>query len=68
MAQIMAPEQNTMVTPGTAVFQIGMFVLSILGLSGLVYFFDQPPRPFIKRQYPFDGLVQELGGDPYYKV
>ncbi|TDL25800.1 hypothetical protein BD410DRAFT_784825 [Rickenella mellea] len=47
--------------PRTALFQ---FTLAVLGFVGIGYLSKSlvPERPAVPREYPFSGLVKELGG------
>ena len=51
----------SVVPPRTALFQ---FTLAVLGFVGFGFFVNSivPDRPAVPRQYPFSGLITELGG------
>lgn len=55
-----SPEEYTHFKPGKAVFLIGCWVTSVLGLCGLVSLY-YPDRPSAPRTFP-GGLDIELGG------
>ncbi|GES57804.1 NADH:ubiquinone oxidoreductase kD subunit [Aspergillus terreus] len=57
---VFSPEQYTHVTARKGLFQLGAFVVTFLGLCGVVslYYPDKPSAP---KTYP-DGLEKELGG------
>lgn len=55
-----SPHEYTHVKPGTAFFQIGCFVATVFGLSGIVYVY-YPDKPSVAKSYE-GGLQKELGG------
>ncbi|KAF9883103.1 hypothetical protein FE257_004082 [Aspergillus nanangensis] len=57
---VFSPEQYTHVTPRKGIFQIGAFVVTFLGLCGVVSLY-YPDRPSVPKTYP-EGLEKELGG------
>ncbi len=58
------PERNMVVTPRQGLFQFSMFFVGILALYGIVNMWDKPERVAVRRQYPYDGLSNALGGFP----
>lgn len=42
--------------------QNGLFVLTVLGLCGVVYA-TYPDKPAVPRAFPYDGLREALGGE-----
>ena len=42
--------------------QLGLSVLSVLGLAGVVYL-TYPDKPAVPRTFPYDGLRDALGGE-----
>ncbi|KAF8475879.1 hypothetical protein BDZ91DRAFT_710500 [Kalaharituber pfeilii] len=56
-----SPEVYTWTSPKMAAFQNGLFVLSVLGLCGIVYQF-YPDKPAVPRTFPHGGLREALGG------
>lgn len=52
--------EYTYTTPGKAIFQIGCFVATVFGLSGLVML-SYPDKPSVPREFE-GGLEKELGG------
>ncbi|KIL67527.1 hypothetical protein M378DRAFT_159340 [Amanita muscaria Koide BX008] len=47
------------------------FILAALGFVGVGFFIKEyltPEPPAVRRQYPFDGLVKELGGETENKA
>lgn len=57
---VFSPEQYTHVTARKGLFQVGAFVVTFLGLCGVVSMF-YPDKPSVPKTYP-DGLEKELGG------
>ncbi|THH07377.1 hypothetical protein EW145_g3429 [Phellinidium pouzarii] len=49
------------VPPKTALFQFGI-AASLFGSIMLFAYLSTPEMPAVKRSYPYDGLVKELGG------
>ncbi|KZS94258.1 Ndufb8, NADH dehydrogenase 19kDa subunit [Sistotremastrum niveocremeum HHB9708] len=49
------------VPPRTAARQLGIASASLLAFAWIVYTF-KPESPAVPRQYPYSGLVKELGG------
>jgi NADH dehydrogenase (ubiquinone) 1 beta subcomplex subunit 8 len=56
------------VAPATALRQFAIAVSGFVGFGLLCKYVLVPERPAIPRQYPFDGLVKELGGMEENKV
>jgi NADH dehydrogenase (ubiquinone) 1 beta subcomplex subunit 8 len=56
------------VPPQTALFQFTLVTLGFIGFGFLVKGALIPDRPAIPREYPFSGLVTELGGVDENKV
>ncbi|KAF8554629.1 hypothetical protein OG21DRAFT_1462274 [Imleria badia] len=50
------------VPPRTALFQFTLAASAFVGFGFLCKFVLVPERPTVPREYPFSGLVQELGG------
>jgi NADH dehydrogenase (ubiquinone) 1 beta subcomplex subunit 8 len=50
------------VPPRTALFQFTLATLAFVGFGFLAKAALVPDRPAVPRQYPFSGLVTELGG------
>lgn len=61
-----SPEEYTFATAGKAFFQIGCFVVAVLGLCGVVAMF-YPDTPAVPREFE-DGLERELGGPGALRV
>lgn len=61
-----SPDPPT-VEPSSAVRQ---FALAFLGISGIAFWVYKsvPDRPAIPREYPYNGLIEELGGLKENKV
>ncbi|KAJ5144737.1 hypothetical protein N7448_002129 [Penicillium atrosanguineum] len=57
---VFSPEQYTHVSARKGLFQLGAFVVTFLGLCGVVSMF-YPDRPSAPKTY-VDGLEKELGG------
>jgi NADH dehydrogenase (ubiquinone) 1 beta subcomplex subunit 8 len=57
---VFSPEQYTHVSSRKGFFQLGAFVVTFLGLCGVVSLY-YPDKPSVPRTYP-DGLEKELGG------
>ncbi|RPB20817.1 hypothetical protein L211DRAFT_870387 [Terfezia boudieri ATCC MYA-4762] len=57
-----SPEAYTWTTPGKGLMQNGLFVLTVLGLCGVVYS-TYPDKPAVPRTFPYDGLREALGGE-----
>ncbi|BCS05194.1 uncharacterized protein AKAW2_80995S [Aspergillus luchuensis] len=57
---VFSPEQYTHVTARKGLLQVGAFVVTFLGLCGVVSMF-YPDKPSVPKTYP-DGLEKELGG------
>ena len=55
------------VPPKTALFQFSL-AAAVFGGIMLFAYAATPERPVVPRQYPFDGLVKELGGLEENKV
>jgi len=55
-----SPDVST-VPPRTALRQVAMACLGFIGIGYIIYKFT-PESPVVPRQYPFNGLVKELGG------
>jgi len=56
------------VPPHKALFQFSVAVLSFVGFGVLCKYALVPERPAVPREYPYDGLVKELGGLEENKV
>ena len=50
------------VPPRTALFHLSLATLAFVGFGFLAKTALVPDRPAVPRQYPFSGLVTELGG------
>ncbi|THH12299.1 hypothetical protein EW146_g7747 [Bondarzewia mesenterica] len=50
------------IPPSTALYHFSIAVLGFVGFGFLCKYALVPERPAIPREYPFDGLVKELGG------
>ncbi|KAI5797401.1 NADH:ubiquinone oxidoreductase 20.1kD subunit [Peziza echinospora] len=57
----LSPEVYTWTTPRWGFAQNGIFVLAVLGLTGVVYLGYQD-KPAVPRRFPYGGLREELGG------
>lgn len=57
---VFSPEQYTHVSARKGLFQLGAFVVTFLGLCGVVSM-NYPDKPSAPRTY-VDGLEKELGG------
>ncbi|TVY37936.1 hypothetical protein LSUB1_G003159 [Lachnellula subtilissima] len=55
-----SPEEYTWVKPGKGALQLGAFILTVFGFSGIVSLY-YPDRPSAPKEYE-DGLERELGG------
>jgi NADH dehydrogenase (ubiquinone) 1 beta subcomplex subunit 8 len=55
------------IPPRSALKQVAMVTLGLTGFGYAVYKFT-PEAPAIPRQYPYNGLVKELGGLEANKV
>lgn len=58
----------SVVPPRTALFQFTLAVSAFVGFGFLCKFVLIPERPTVPREYPFSGLVKELGGAEENKV
>jgi len=58
----LSPEVYTWTTPKMGLIQNGLFVLTVLGLCGIVYV-SYPDKPAVPRTFPYDGLKYALGED-----
>lgn len=56
------------VAPATALRHFTIAVSGLVGFGLLCSYVLVPERPAVPRQYPFDGLVKELGGMEANKV
>ncbi|TFY81224.1 hypothetical protein EWM64_g2788 [Hericium alpestre] len=56
------------IPPATALRQFTIAALGFVGFGFLVKYALVPERPCVPREYPFDGLVAELGGLEENKV
>lgn len=61
-----SPYEYTHTTPGKGALQLGAFVLTTLGLCGVVSFY-YPDKPSMPREFP-NGLEEELGGKGALRV
>jgi NADH dehydrogenase (ubiquinone) 1 beta subcomplex subunit 8 len=61
-----SPEEYTHVKPGTAIFQIGCFVVAVFGLCGAVTML-YPDKASAPREFE-GGLERELGGPKAVRV
>jgi len=52
----------SVVPPRTALFQFTLAASAFIGFGFLCKFVLVPERPTVPREYPFSGLVKELGG------
>ena len=55
------------VAPRTALFQFGV-AAAVFGSIMLFAYAATPEKPVVSRQYPYEGLVNELGGLEENKV
>lgn len=55
------------VNPATALFHFTIYASLIGGIAYLAYAL-KPESPVVPREYPYDGLVKELGGLEVNKV
>jgi NADH dehydrogenase (ubiquinone) 1 beta subcomplex subunit 8 len=55
------------IPPHIALRQFTIAWLGIIGLGYIIYL-NVPERPAIPRQYPYNGLIKELGGLEANKV
>ena len=53
--------------PSTALFQFGV-AATVFGTIMLAAYALTPEIPVVRREYPYDGLVKELGGLEENKV
>jgi len=56
------------ISPYTALRQFLMAASGIIGAGFFIKYALVPDPPVVRRQYPFDGLVKELGGLEENKV
>lgn len=58
----------SVVPPRTALFQFTLAASAFIGFGFLCKFALLPERPTVPREYPYSGLVKELGGLAENKV
>lgn len=58
----------SVVDPHRALFQFSLAVLGFVGFGFLCKYALVPDKPAVPREYPFSGLVVELGGLEENKV